>query len=250
MTGHVLPHLLRAVALAAFLGVWEWAGRVRVTFAFPTVGATLRAGAELLRSGELPAALLVSAQALALGLGTALAVAVPLGLVMGMVRPVARVAGLYLELLIALPSAALIPLVILTFGISVRSSAAVVFVFSMPFIAMNAYGGVREVPPRLVEMARAFQATPTQLFVKVILPGSLPLLLAGLRYGLSRAFVGLVIAELLLSPFGVGKVMTTAAAVFAYDRLFATVAVIILLAVGTLTLLQRVERALLRWRTA
>ncbi|MDR7481433.1 MAG: ABC transporter permease [Armatimonadota bacterium] len=243
-----LPYVLRGASIAAFLAAWEWAGRARITFAFPTFGATVRAGAELLRSGELPAALLVSGQGLLIGLAAAVAVGIPLGLVMGMVRPVGRVAGLYLELLIALPSAALIPLVILTFGINVRSAAAVVFVFSMPFVAMNAYGGVREVPPRLVEMARAFQATPVQLFRRVILPGSLPLILAGVRYGLSRAFIGLVIAELLLSPFGVGKVMMTAAAVFQYDRLFAAVAMIILLSVGTLGLLQRLERGLLRWR--
>ena len=244
-----LPILVRAGSVLAFLAVWEWAGRVRVTFAFPTFGATVRAGIELLRSGELPAALAVSAQGLLGGLGAAVAVGLPLGLVMGMVRPVGRIAGLYLELLVALPSAALIPLVILTFGINVRSAAAVVFVFSMPFVALNAYGGVREVPPRLIEMARAFQATPAQLFRKVILPGSLPLILAGLRYGLSRAFIGLVIAELVLSPFGVGKVMMAAAAVFQYDRMFATVAVVILVSVAMLGLVQRLERTFLRWRT-
>jgi NitT/TauT family transport system permease protein len=244
-----LPLVLRGASLLALVAVWEWAGRVRVTFAFPTFGATVRAAVDLLRSGELPAAFLTSGQSLLLGLGLAVAVGIPLGLVMGMVRPLGRVAGLYLELLIALPSAALIPLVILTFGITVRSAAAVVFVFSMPFVAMNAYGGVREVPPRLVEMARAFQATPLQLFGKVILPGSLPLVLAGLRYGLSRAFIGLVIAELLLSPFGVGRVMMTAASVFQYDRLFATVGAVMVLSVATLGLLQRLERTLLHWRT-
>lgn len=246
---HVVARLLRVVSLVAFLGLWEWAGQMRVTFAFPTVGATVQAGAELVRSGDLVASLAVSIQALAVGFGAAMAVAIPLGLVMGIVRWVGRVAGLYLELLIALPSAALIPLIILTFGIGAHSSAAVVFVFSMPFIAMNTYGGVREVPIRLVEMARVFQATPTQLFAKVILPGSVPLLLAGLRYGLSRAFVGLVLAELLLSPLGVGRLIVTAAAVFAYDRLFASVAVIMLLSVGILAALQRLERALLRWQS-
>src|SRR5206468_12083143 len=62
-------------------------------------------------------------------------------------------------------------------------------VFSAPFVTLNAYGGVRDVRPRLVEMARAFDASWGQLFLRVVLPSALPMILAGIRYGLSRAFV-------------------------------------------------------------
>ena len=90
---------------------------------------------------------------------------------MGVIRSIGRVARVYLDLLIALPAAALIPLIILTFGISIISAAAVVFIFCVPFITMNAYGGVRDVQPRLIEMARAFNASWGQLFVFVIVMG-------------------------------------------------------------------------------
>jgi NitT/TauT family transport system permease protein len=167
---------------------------------------------------------------------------------MVVVRPVGRIGRVYLDLLIALPTAALIPLVILSVGISVLSSAVIVFVFSAPFITMNAYGGVRDVRPRLVEMARAFDASWAQLFVRIVLPSALPLILAGVRYGLSRAFVGLIIAELLLSPFGLGRLIMTSRSMFEHDRMFATVLWTLLLAGAALAALARLESRLLRWR--
>lgn len=245
---HPLLLLLRAASLVAFLVLWEWAARARISFNFPSPLQTLGALGDLLRSGALLEATLTSAQSLLLGLAAATLFGVPFGLLMGVVRSVGRVARVYFDLLIALPTAALIPLVILTFGINIVSSAAIVFVFSAPFITMNAYGGVRDVQPRLVEMALSFDASWGQLFSRIVLPSALPMVLAGLRYGLSRAFVGLIIAELLLSPFGLGRLIMASRSMFEHDRMFATVLWTLILAVGALTLLGRLEARLLRWR--
>lgn len=239
---------LRLASVVAFLLAWEWAARVPISFNFPSPAATLRALGALLGSGALLAATLTSAQSLLLGFSTAVLLGVPLGLVMGVVRPLGRVARVYLDLLIALPTAALIPLVILSFGINVISSAVIVFVFSAPFVAMNAYGGVRDVRPQLVELARAFDASWSQLFVRIILPSALPMILAGIRYALSRAFVGLVVAELLLSPFGLGRLIMTSRSMFEHDQMFATVLWTLLLAGAVLAGLARLEARLLRWR--
>ena len=239
---------LRLASVAAFLLAWEWAARVPISFNFPSPGATLVALAALVTSGALLDATATSARSLLLGFGAAALLGVPLGLLMGVVRPVGRVARIYVDLLIALPTAALIPLVIQSFGISILSSAVIVFVFSAPFVTMNAYGGVRDVRPRLLEMARAFGASWGQLVGRVVLPSALPMILAGLRYGLSRAFVGLLVAELLLSPFGLGKLIMTSRSMFEHDRMFATVLWTLLLAGAVLAGLGRVERRLLRWR--
>lgn len=238
----------RAASVVGFLLLWEWAARVPISFNFPSPWATLTALGALLWSGALLTATLTSLQSLLLGFGAAVLVGVPLGLVMGVVRPVGRVARVYLDLLIALPTAALVPLVILSFGISVLSSAVIVFVFSAPFVVMNAYGGVRDVRPRLVEMARAFDASWGQLFARIVLPSATPMILAGIRYALSRAFVGLIVAELLLSPFGLGKLIMTSRSMFEHDRMFATVLWTLLFAGAALTAVARVEARLLRWR--
>jgi NitT/TauT family transport system permease protein len=239
---------LRTASVVAFLLLWEWAARVPISFNFPSPGATLTALIALVRSGALPAASATSLQSLLLGFGGAVVVGVPLGLVMGVVRPVGRVARVYLDVLIALPTAALIPLVILSFGINIVSSAVIVFVFSAPFVTMNAYGGVRDVRPRLVEMAQAFDASWGQLVTRIVLPSALPMVMAGLRYGLSRAFVGLIVAELLLSPFGLGRLIMISRSMFEHDRMFATVLWTLLLAGAALTALARLEARLLRWR--
>lgn len=239
---------LRAASVVAFLLLWEWAARVPISFNFPSPWATLTALIALVRSGALPAASATSLQSLLLGFGGAVVVGVPLGLVMGVVRPVGRVARVYLDVLIALPTAALIPLVILSFGINIASSAVIVFVFSAPFVTMNAYGGVRDVRPRLVEMAQAFDASWGQLVTRIVLPSALPMVMAGLRYGLSRAFVGLIVAELLLSPFGLGRLIMMSRSMFEHDRMFATVLWTLLLAGAALTALARLEARLLRWR--
>ena len=239
---------LRAASVVAFLLLWEWAARVPISFNFPSPWATLTALIALVRSGALLSATVTSLQSLLLGFGGAVVVGVPLGLVMGVVRPVGRVARVYLDLLIALPTAALIPLVILSFGINIASSAVIVFVFSAPFVAMNAYGGVRDVRPRLVEMAQAFDASWGQVVTRIVLPSALPMVMAGLRYGLSRAFVGLIVAELLLSPFGLGRLIMTSRSMFEHDRMFATVLWTLLLAGAALTALARLEARLLRWR--
>jgi ABC-type nitrate/sulfonate/bicarbonate transport system permease component len=239
---------LRVASYLAFLLVWEWAARAPISFNFPGPGATAVALGQLLASGALPRATATSMLALALGFGAALTFGVPFGLLMGVVRPIGGVARIYFDLLIALPTAALIPLVILTFGINVASSAAIVFVFSVPFITMNAYGGVRDVRPRLVEMARSFGASRGRLFTRIVLPSALPMILAGTRYGLSRAFVGLIIAELLLSPFGLGRVIMISRSMFEHDRMFAAVLWTLLLAMAALAVLRRLEGRLLRWR--
>jgi NitT/TauT family transport system permease protein len=239
---------LRVASVIAFLVLWEWAARVRISFNFPSPWETFAALIALLRSGALLSATLTSLQSLLLGMGAAVLIGVPLGLVMGVVRPVGRVARVYLDLLIALPTAALIPLVILSVGINVVSSAVIVFVFSAPFVTMNAYGGVRDVRPRLVEMAQSFDASWTQLFTWIVLPSALPMILAGIRYALSRAFVGLIVAELLLSPFGLGRLIMASRSMFEHDRMFATVLWTLLLAGAALAALARLEARLLRWR--
>ena len=239
----------RAASVVAFLLLWEWAARVPISFNFPSPWATLTALVALVRSGALPAATLISLQSLALGFGAAVVVGVPLGLCMGVVRPLGRVARVYLDLLIALPTAALVPLVILSVGINVLSSAVIVFVFSAPFVTMNAYGGVRDARPRLIDMARAFDASRWQVLRRIVLPSALPMILAGIRYGLSRAFVGLIVAELLLSPFGLGRVIMTTRSMFEHDRMFATVLWTLLFAGAALAAVARVEARLLRWRS-
>jgi ABC-type nitrate/sulfonate/bicarbonate transport system permease component len=82
-----------------------------------------------------------------------------------------------------------------------------------------------------------------------VLPSALPMTLAGIRYALSRAFVGLIVAELLLSPFGLGRLIMASRSMFEHDRMFATVLWTLLFAGAALAALARLEARLLRWRS-
>jgi len=248
MRKRLLVWSLRALVLVFALLLWEWAGRIPISFAFPTATATGRALIDLLRSGELPDGWRSTGHALLLGYGMALVTGVPLGLLMGLVPPLGRIARVYLEVLIVMPMAALVPLVILTMGVNIRASATIVFIFSMPFVAINAYGGMRDVDPVLIEMARAFNARWFHIVRAIVLPGALPMILAGARYGLARAFIGLVVAELLLSPFGVGHLIMDTRSTFEFDKMFATVLSMLLVAVMLLSGAQHLESRVLRWR--
>jgi len=150
----------------------------------------------------------------------------------------------------ALPAATLISLQSLLLGFGAAVLVGVPLGLVMGVVrTMNAYGGVRDVRPRLVEMARAFDASWAQLFTRIVLPSALPMILAGVRYALSRAFVGLIVAELLLSPFGLGRLIMTTRSMFEHDRMFATVLWTLLFAGAALAALARLEARLLRWRS-
>jgi NitT/TauT family transport system permease protein len=151
-------------------------------------------------------------------------------------------------LLLSMPTAALIPLILLTMGFGFVAESLIVFLFAVPIIAINTHTGVLNIEASLIQMSRCFLASRSQLFLKVILPGSVPMMMAGLRLGLSRAFIGMITAELILSPLGLGRLISISTSKFQYERLFAVTLSILIAAALILDGMQRIERRLLRWR--
>jgi len=105
---------------------------------------------------------------------------------------------------------ALIPLFIIWFGIGINSKIAVVFLGAVFAILINTAAGVKNLDPALIKAARSFGASDAQLFRTVVLPGSVPCILTGLRLGLGHALTGVVVAELVAAQAGVGLMMATA----------------------------------------
>lgn len=244
----VVVAALRIALLLAILGVWEWAGRAPIAFGFPPASATFAALARLVASSALPAALALSGRAFLLGFGAAVAVGVPLGLLMGTIAPLGRVARLYLDLMIALPMVALVPLVILGFGVSTTSSATIVLLFSMPFIASNAYGGVRDASPRLLDMAGP--SMPHRRRSSPMSSGRAPS-----RWSWPACATGCPGPSSASSwrsccwrRSGSGGSSSIPARPFAFDQMFATVLAILAVAVVLLAGVERLERRALHWR--
>jgi NitT/TauT family transport system permease protein len=140
--------------------------------------------------------------------------------------------------------AALIPLITYMYGIGLTSKVLAVIVLSSPVIVMNSYKGIRNANPSLIQMCRAFLGSRQQEIIKIILPHAAPLIFAGLRLGLAMGFIGIVIAELLITPTGIGDLITYNSSVADYPNMFAAVVSIIVFAALTIHGLERLERKL------
>jgi NitT/TauT family transport system permease protein len=140
--------------------------------------------------------------------------------------------------------AAMIPLITYLYGIGLTSKVLAVIFLAAPVIVMNSYKGIRNANPSLIHMCRAFLGTRRQELLKVVLPHAAALIFAGLRLGLAMGFIGIVIAELLITPTGIGDLITYHSSVADYPRMFAAITSIIAVAALTLHGLERIERKL------
>lgn len=247
-----LKPILRLGILALFLGIWQFLGNDEVRLAMPTFTRTVAALGDLLAAGwgegTLLEGMVITNQALVGGYVLALAVSLPLGIVMGSSRAIARVASPYLTILLAAPMIALVPIVQLVFGLTLAGRIVVVFLFSFIYMTINTMVGVREADPELKEMARSFGATRGQLLRLVILPGAVPAIMAGIRLGLGRAIIGMIIAELSLIGAGIGSLILEFQVRFQPAYVFAIVMLAVLEGVLLMEIARRIEGRFARWK--
>jgi NitT/TauT family transport system permease protein len=144
----------------------------------------------------------------------------------------------------AAPMAAIIPMITYVYGIGLTAKVLAVTVLAVPVIAMNSYKGIRNTSPSLLEMCRSFLGTRAQAVWKIVLPHAGGLIFAGLRLGVAMGFIGVVIAELLITPTGVGDLITYHLSVADYPEMFAAITSIIALGALTIHGLECVERRL------
>ena len=231
-------------SFALFFGLWELAGRWPVSAAFPPFSAAFLALVEMLRDGSLLKAYLITLQPLALGIVLCAVAGIGFGIGMGLSRSVEWLSLPIFIILQAAPMAAIIPLITYIYGIGLTSKVLAVIMLAAPVIVMNSYKGIRNTPPSLLQMCRSFQGTRRQEVMKIVLPHAAGLIFTGLRLGLAMGFIGIVIAELLITPTGIGDLITYNSSVADYPKMFPAIASIVALAAIALYLLERLER---RW---
>ena len=227
-----------------FFGLWELAGRWPVSPAFPPFSSTFRALLELVKDGSLLKAYLVTLEPLAIGIVLCALAGIAFGIGMGLSRTVEWLSLPVFIILQAAPMAAIIPLLTYMYGIGLTSKVLAVIMLAAPVIVMNSYKGIRNTPPSLLQMCRSFQGTRRQQIGKIVLPHAAALIFTGLRLGLAMGFIGIVIAELLITPTGVGDLISYNSSVADYPKMFATIASIVAVAAISLYLLERLEKRL------
>ncbi len=236
----------RLASIALFCGLWEIAGRIPINPAFPPFSDTFMGFVAMMADGSLPRAYLITLQPLVIGVLISATLGVGLGVLIGLKRPAEWLIAPIFIVLQAAPVAALIPLVTFVYGIGFTAKTLAVCLLALPVIVLNSYKAVRNVNPSLVAMCRSFLGTPRQQIVKIMLPDAAPLIFAGLRLGVSAGFIGVILAELLITPTGIGDLITFHRSTASYPEMYASIASIVVFSALTLAVLQWVEVRLFR----
>ena len=245
-----LPPIYRYGFIALILIVWELGGPLINPIFFSYPSKILAAAYDLTLSGELPYYTWQSLQVLFYGLGFAILIGIPLAVVMARVRPIDWALDMPINALYATPMAALVPLLVLWFGIHMQAKIIVVFLFAVFPILINTYQGVRECDKNIIEVARSFRASETQMWLHVLLPWSVPYITAGIRLAIGRGLVGMIIAEFFTSISGLGYLITRYTHIFEMDKAFVPVILLMILGVSMTAALKWVERRTAPWSRA
>ncbi|MGA7787038.1 MAG: ABC transporter permease [Xanthobacteraceae bacterium] len=235
-------------SLAILLVFWEIVGRhINPIFGAPP-SAIFVAFIELVRNGKLGAALLQSVQPFIVGYGVAIVVGVPLGLIIGRFWVAEAALGVLVTGGYAMPLVALVPVLVLWFGLGFEVKAAVIFLMSIFPICINTWLGVKSVPKTLIDVGKSFVASDAVILRRIVLPATLPYIMAGIRLAVGRAVVGMVIAEFFTQISGLGGIIINAANNFDTATMFVPIIVLMVLAVGLNALIGRFERIVAPWQ--
>ena len=234
--------------LSAFIlfGAWEIAGRVPVSFAFPTFVESMSALGRMAVDGSLWVAYAETLKPLIVGVAISAVLGIGIGLWVGLNQFFDWLFSPIFIVMQAAPLAALIPLLVLAYGIGLTSKVLVVCIMAMPVIVLNTASAVRNTPESMKEMARAYLATDLSIIFKIIVPAASPVIFAGLRLGISAGFIGAILAELKITPTGVGDIITYSRSIDDYPSMYAAIFSIIVLAVLFLNGLEKVESILFK----
>ena len=239
----------KVLSVTIFALAWELAARSGFSFSFPSFTATMAAFWEMLADGSMGSAYLRTMQPLVIGLAFSLIVGISAGIAMGLREEVEWFSLPLFIVMQAAPMSALIPLITFVYGIGLAAKVLAVVMLSLPVIGMNSYKAVRNVSPSLVDMCRSYMGNRRQQILQIILPAASPMMFAGLRLGVAEGFSGVVLAELLITPTGIGDLITFHRSVANFAHMYATIVSIVLFAIVTVSLLQWVETVLFRPET-
>ena len=244
------PAIFRYGFVALILIVWQIVGPSisPIFFTYPTKIAV--AFYDLTISGELPYFLGQSLEVMVYGLIIAIAVGIPLGIAMARFRRLDWALDLPINALYATPLVAVVPLLVLWFGIYLKAKIIVVFLFAVFPVLINTYQGVRECDKNMLEVARSFRSNERRMWQDVLLPFSTPYIIAGIRLAIGRGLIGMIIAEFYTTITGLGFMITKYANQFEMDKTFVPVIVLMILGVSLTTMLKWFGRRIAPWSHA
>ncbi len=243
----LLVWALRLLVAAVILVSWQIIGHRNPLFtSYPTAVAT--AAWHEITSGVLISAIGESAEILALGLLLGIVVGVVAGLIIGRYVLVASSVEWIVSALNSTPLLAIIPLIIVWFGLGLESKVVTVFMLTVFSMLLNTAAGVHEVDQNVLDVSRAFVASEGQVFRKIILPSAVPFIMTGLRISIGRALIGTVAAEFFTGIAGLGGLIQKYGASYQTNYMLVPVLTLMLLGVILTGIARWLENAVAPWR--
>ena len=243
--------ILGTVAVVIFLTIWELVGNTfqLINPMFMSAPSLIyKAAVGLFTSGEIYNDLYVSGVEFAWGLFLSIIFGIPFGIGCGWYRRMAYIFDPFINAMNATPRVALLPLVIIWLGIGILSKVGIIFLGAVFPILINTRDGVKTTPHTLLNAAKSFGASEWQIFKSVVLPSTLPFILTGLRLGVGRALIGVMVGELYAATAGIGFMITVAGATFQTDKVFVGILIFATTGMIAMELLTRLESRFDKWR--
>lgn len=246
----VRPFLLGALCLVLLVGLWQLAveGHWVKPLFLPGPNKVVHAIGSLFSQGEIWSNLRVSGEEFALGL----VISIVLGAVLGLLTGWYKAADEFLKPLViginSMPQVAVVPVLILIFGIGMTPKIVVVVLSCTTVILMNTAAGVGNVDWQLRRLARSFGASDLQVIRTIVLPSLVPFFMTGLRISIGRAMIGVVVGEIFASKAGIGNVLISASNSFNMPVMYATVTIITFLGIALTQAAALLERRMQRWQ--
>jgi ABC-type nitrate/sulfonate/bicarbonate transport system permease component len=245
-----LDRALSILSPVVLLALWEIAARaglVDVRF-FPPPSAIFESFVEILRSGELWMHLSMSLVRILVGFLLGAIPGIAIGLTMGLSSITRAVVQPLVHATFPIPKVAILPLLILIFGLGEMSKYAIIAIAVVYLVLINTYEGVRDISPIYLDVGHNFGASRSMMFLDIALPGALPQILTGLRLGMGVALLVIVAAEFVGAKSGIGYMIWNSWQIFAVEKMYVGLlltAALGFLAAGISTLM---ERILIPWR--
>jgi len=243
--------ILGTIAVVIFLTTWELVGNTfkLVNPMFMSAPSLIwKAAVGLFASGEIYNDLYVSGVEFAWGLFLSIIVGIPFGIGCGWYRRMAYIFDPFINAMNATPRVALLPLVIIWLGIGILSKVGIIFLGAVFPILINARDGVKTTPNNLLNAAKSFGASEWQMFKSVVLPSTLPFIITGLRLGVGRALIGVMVGELYAATAGIGFMITVAGATFQTDKVFVGILIFAMTGVFCIEVIGKLEKRFDKWR--
>jgi NitT/TauT family transport system permease protein len=242
--------LIAGGTLAGVLIAWELVARLGIIdpLFISSPSRVVRAGYTLFADGEIWPDLRMSASEFLLGYALAAAAGIPLGLASGWSRRFSYLLSPFVDTLNAVPRLTLMPLIVIWFGIGIWSKVVVVFLGAVLPILIAAHAGVTTNEARFIKVARSFGASQAKIFTSIILPGTVPFVFTGLKYGAGRALLGVVVGELYAATAGIGHMIGDAGNTLQTDVMFFGVLLFTTAGLLTVGVLNWCERRFETWR--